>query len=127
MATEIGNARLERIARLRITLGGLAAALVFSGVVVACSGGTAPEVSSGDPILEQGRDLYVRNCAGCHGLSGGGATGPQLSEGAADAKYPDIEDQVDVVINGRDRMPAFGGRLSQEEVEAVVRYTREVL
>ncbi len=104
----------------------LAAALILALALSACGGG-APEVSNGDPVLEEGRQLYIRNCAGCHGLDGGGATGPQLSGGTASATYPNIKDQIDIVVNGREAMPAFGGKLSGQEVEAVVRYTRETL
>ena len=41
--------------------------------------------------------------------------------------YPDAADQVAVVRDGRRSMPSFGGTLSEAEIEAVVRYTREVL
>jgi mono/diheme cytochrome c family protein len=38
-----------------------------------------------------------------------------------------LGDQVLVVAGGRGSMPGFGGRYSLAELEAVVRYTREVL
>ena len=41
--------------------------------------------------------------------------------------YPDPADQIAVVTNGRGGMPAFGDRLSAEEIAAVVEYTRTVL
>jgi mono/diheme cytochrome c family protein len=42
-------------------------------------------------------------------------------------QFPDPVDQVLVVTEGRRGMPAFGGRYSDAEILAVVRYTREVL
>jgi len=44
-----------------------------------------------------------------------------------EVRFPVLADQVKVVADGRSLMPGFGGRYSPEELEAVVRYTREVL
>lgn len=68
--------------------------------------------------------VYADRCAGCHGPDGGGGRGPQLSDGRAAAAFPDIEDQVAVVTDGRGGMPAFGNRLTPEEIRAVVAYSR---
>ncbi len=97
----------------------------------ACSP-SAPEVPVGadgrtDPVLVQGRDLYQANCVQCHGSGGGGGRGPQLNGGTVAASYPDTAAQIELVTNGKGAMPAFGGRLEPAEIEAVVRYTREVL
>lgn len=108
-------------------LTGLVVFAVAGGSVLGACAGSPPEVTSEDPVLVEGRDIYARNCASCHGTAGDGGVGGQLSGGEAAAKYPDIEDQIELVANGRDNMPAYAGRLSAEELEAVVRYTREVL
>jgi|TARA_B100001750_G_scaffold41809_1_gene30485 mono/diheme cytochrome c family protein len=42
-------------------------------------------------------------------------------------RFPLLADQVMVVSDGQGSMPGFGGRYDPEELEAVVRYTREVL
>ncbi len=104
---------------------GLAALALF--VVSGCSAAPTPEVSNGDPVLEQGRDVYIRQCASCHGADGGGGRGPKFTDGAVVAAYPEIADQIAVVADGKSSMPAFGGRLEDGELDAVVRYTREVL
>ncbi len=110
--------------RSRLTM-----AVVGIMVIVAsgCSAGTAPEVTSGDPVLEQGRDVYVRQCASCHGADGGGGRGSKLNEGAVLAAYPEMADQVVLVSEGKNAMPGFGGRLEAADLDAVIRYTREVL
>jgi mono/diheme cytochrome c family protein len=41
--------------------------------------------------------------------------------------YPDIDDQIAVIENGRGSMPAFGGSLSPEDIRAVAEYERQVL
>lgn len=42
------------------------------------------------------------------------------------AAFPDEADQVQVVAEGRGGMPSFGDRLSPEEIDAVVEYTRSL-
>ena len=102
------------------------ALVVAAGLLSACVG-DVPEVSSDDPVLVQGREVYSRNCVGCHGASGQGGTGTKLSDGAVNAKYPDAADQFAVIANGNNQMPAFSGKLSDEEIDAVVQFTREGL
>jgi mono/diheme cytochrome c family protein len=99
---------------------------------VACSSGEAPKVPEGadgtaDPVLVEGRDVWSSNCARCHGDSGGGGSGPQLSDGKAEELYPDPADMDAVIAEGKDAMPSFGGSLTPEEIEAVTAYVREVL
>lgn len=117
---------------MRGRTGLLVALLVLLMAVPGACGGSAPEVQASpdgtlDPQLVEGRDLYSSNCASCHGNSGGGGRGPALDAGRMTEKYPDIADQIDLVANGRNGMPAFGEKLTPDEIEAVVRYTREVL
>jgi mono/diheme cytochrome c family protein len=56
--------------------------------------------------------------------------GPKLA-GVVANRYPNIEDQMAVIRDGKSSMPAFGGSsssaLSDEDIEAVARYEREVL
>ena len=79
-----------------------------------------------DPVLAEGRDLYSQHCKSCHGAEGGGGRGPSLQR--IDEKYPQLDDQLDIVAGGKGgQMPAFEGRLSADEITAVVRYTREVI
>ncbi|RMH77630.1 MAG: cytochrome c [Actinomyces sp.] len=100
-------------------------------LAAACASAT-PEVPAGpdgepDPVLVEGRQIYRNRCAGCHGGAGEGGRGPRLGGGAVVEAYPDIADQVAVVTDGRGGMPAWGGVLDEAEIEAVVRFTREVL
>ncbi len=100
-------------------------------VVTACATGV-PEVPAGpdgqrDEVLVVGRDVYRRNCVNCHANDGGGGKGAKLKDGAVVEKYPDAADQAAVIRNGRGQMPSFDGRLTDAEIDAVVRFTREVL
>lgn len=123
---------LQRTAQGRRATVALFALLVLALTAAACGPASPPEVPAAadgvpDPVLVEGRTIYSRRCAGCHGTSGGGGRGPQLGEGRVLESHPDIEDQIQLVTNGRDGMPAFEGTLSEAQIEAVVRYTREVL
>ena len=73
-----------------------------------------------------GRAVFADNCATCHGKRGEGLFGPQLA-GVVTTKYPNPQDQIAVVTNGRSGMPAFGSQLSAEEIRAVVEFTRTAL
>lgn len=97
-------------------------ALFLSGCV-----DDVPELVSDDPVLQQGRDVYVARCVNCHGPTGGGGLGAKLADGEVVKNYPDVADQIDVVTNGKGTMAAFKDTLTEEEIDAVVRYTREGL
>jgi len=113
-----------RAARLRsiFVLAALAAPLL-----AACSGGDLPEVPADDAELVTGRVIYANNCTPCHGAGGGGGIGPKLSGGRVVEKIPDPADQRLLIENGKGQMPAFDQKLSAEEIDAVVRYTREII
>lgn len=97
-----------------------------------CGSTSPPEVpaaadGSVDQTLVLGREVWGDRCSRCHGSDGGGRSGPRLNGGRVTERYPDVADQVEIVVQGRGGMPAFGDRLSPEEIDAVVAYTREVL
>jgi mono/diheme cytochrome c family protein len=103
----------------------LAAAVVFVIALFANEGSTPATLA--DPTAAAGAAVFADDCAGCHGADGGGGTGPALADGAVVAAFPDPEDQIEVVSEGRNGMPAFGDRLDPEEIQAVTDYTRDEL
>ncbi len=127
MAEERGLTTHSRLVRRALTPAvSTVSAVVLALTLTACVG-DAPAVDGSDPVLVQGRQLYIGNCIGCHGADGGGGTGSKLNEGTVVANYPDIADQIRFVAEGKNQMPAFAGKLSDAELEAVTRYTREGL
>jgi mono/diheme cytochrome c family protein len=94
-----------------------------------------PEPESG--VLALGEEVYGQ-CAACHGASGGGVSGPPLTDVLQ--TWPDFRDHVAWVAVGsqgwpadsygaNDRpknggMPAFASILSEEELAQVVLYER---
>ena len=111
----------------------LAATAVFVVMLFANEPGDAkPPRASGSagrqqaaPAAVDGDALYSSRCASCHGQDGEGGIGPQLS-GRVEQRFPDVDDQVAVVAGGRGGMPSFQGRLTPEEIRAVVDYTRSL-
>ena len=105
----------------------LAIAVVFV-VALFTNDGSSPSPSpaaTGGAVA--GDAVFAANCASCHGSDGTGGVGPALADGAVVEAFPDAADQVVVITEGRDGMPAFGGRLTAEEIQAVTDYTRDDL
>ena len=82
-------------------------------------GGTAPAATDG-------RALYAEQCAACHGDAGEGSYGPAFRGGAMVAAFPSAADQAAVVARGRPgtSMRGFADKLTPEQIDAVVAYTR---
>lgn len=81
-----------------------------------------------DPVLTQGAEIWTARCATCHGRTGKGGTGPRLADGRVTEKYPEFNVQTSIITNGvGGRMPSFAEKLTPEDIEAVARFTREVL
>jgi mono/diheme cytochrome c family protein len=81
-----------------------------------------PTVAQATPDLKQGRSLYYQICAPCHGedASGGGPV-PNLKE------FQGTQEKfLQVALNGRsDRgMPAWKGKLSEDELLAIWTFVR---
>ena len=109
----------------------LALAASLSVVVGACGGGGESNDSGAEPkatpppttqaSVTAGRDVFVANCARCHGPNAEGGFGPQLARGAVVQKYPNAADQV-AFVEGHS-FPPFRDRLSPEQIRDVVEYT----
>ena len=109
----------------RVLFAGVALAFC-AATFAACSSPSSPAAPIDDPVLAEGQKIYTQNCASCHGASGGGGYGKKLA-GVVATNYPNIDDQIALIANGKGGMPAFGKKLSPEQLTAVARYTREVL
>jgi mono/diheme cytochrome c family protein len=102
--------------------GALSVATVVA-VALAMLVGVACSSTSDESAPTTGPAIYREVCATCHGREGGGFVGPSLVDVAV--RYPDIAAEIALVTNGSGQMPAFGTRLSDEQIATVVAYTRE--
>jgi mono/diheme cytochrome c family protein len=98
-------------------------ALVAAAVFVVLLFANDPDSGS---ATSGGSEVFTSSCAGCHGPEGEGGTGPRLA-GEVVEEYPDVDDQLAVVRDGRGSMPSFRDRLTPEQIRAVVDHTREGL
>jgi len=98
---------------LKVALGGLVVALVFSDLSVAEGGG----------------DVFKAKCAMCHGASGAGDTGMGKAMNLRDLGSPDVQKQSDadlsgIITNGKGKMPKYDGKLTKEQIDSVVAFIR---
>jgi mono/diheme cytochrome c family protein len=80
----------------------------------------ATGTSSSSGAAANGASLFAQNCSSCHTLAAAnakGTVGPNL-----DQLRPSKAVVVRQVTNGGGGMPAFGGRLSTEQIDAVATY-----
>jgi mono/diheme cytochrome c family protein len=87
---------------------------------------SATALSAGYRFAEtSGAELFANVCQGCHMADAQGAMGaagypPLVANQRLQASaYP-----LDIVVNGRRGMPAFGAMMSDDQVAAVVNYLR---
>jgi mono/diheme cytochrome c family protein len=88
---------------------------VFVVVLAACS-----DASEG----KYGADLFGTTCSHCHGSDLAGGVGPPLGAGSGAASLTD-EQIAGVISIGPGVMPAFGGRLSDQQIASLTDYLRE--
>ena len=71
----------------------------------------------GKPVAETatGPEIYAQACQGCHGAKGEGVRGPALAKAAA----MDLPALYKIVHDGKGRMPAFGSRLTDDQINKV--------
>lgn len=78
---------------------------------------------------ETGATLYKERCAGCHGPDGKGQTSMAKAMRAGDLTAPSVQNMSDQEMNdliskGKNKMPAFSGKLSNEQIVSLVKYIK---
>ena len=77
----------------------------------------------------KGQDTFKAKCAMCHGADGSGATPMGKSMGLKDLGSPAIQSMSDAdlkgaISNGKGKMPAYAGKLTDAQIADVVSYIR---
>jgi mono/diheme cytochrome c family protein len=78
-----------------------------------------------------GETLYKAKCAMCHGPDGKGEVpmGKKLNArnlGSTEVQSQSDAQLVEVVTKGKNKMPAYDGKLKPDEIKALVAYIREL-
>jgi cytochrome c6 len=75
-----------------------------------------------------GAEIYARSCTRCHGADGRGQTPKGKQTGAPDftgKKWkPNDARMIEVITNGKGKMPKFKGTLDEDEIKAVMMYVK---
>ncbi len=80
-----------------------------------------------DELIAKGEDIYANNCASCHMGDGAGIPGTFPAITGSPVVNGDINAQVELMMNGKGMMPAFGGMLKPVEFAAVATFIRNGL
>jgi cytochrome c6 len=77
---------------------------------------------------DNAQDLYKSKCQMCHGPNGQ-PTAVGKSMGARPFSDPDVVKMSDaelasITSNGKNKMPAYKGKLAEDQVNALVKYVR---
>ncbi|MEO7971160.1 MAG: cytochrome c [bacterium] len=101
-------------------------ALTYPGILatrsLTANAGTFPAVNSAQ--------LYAKECASCHGKDGRAKTIKGKLKHARNLANAEWQERVsderifNSINNGKEKMPAYGKKLSQEQIEALVTYVR---
>ncbi len=80
-------------------------------------------------FADDGADTFKSKCATCHGADGKGNTGMGKALKLRDLSSADVQKQsdadlVNIVTNGKEKMPKYDGKLTKEQINDVVKYVR---
>lgn len=97
------------------TLGGLLAASLYGQ----------------DAKKPEGATIFNEQCVGCHGQDGRAQTDMGKKVNAADLTGATVQQMsasqlAKTVKNGKGKMPAFGDKLSDDDIQAVVAYVQQI-
>ena len=97
-----------------------------SGLAAAEANAAEKEWDS-EELIAKGKKVYVNNCASCHLEDGAGIAGtfPAITDSAI--VKGELNEQIDLMLNGKDMMPAFGQMLSAVDFAAVSTFIRNGL
>lgn len=78
-----------------------------------------------------GETLFKTKCAACHGQDGKGEVPMGKKLGARNLGSSEVQGQsdaqlTDVVTKGKNKMPAYDGKLTKEQIGQLVAYIREL-
>jgi mono/diheme cytochrome c family protein len=100
------------------------------GVVSASRNLEGKPISSGNASVRSAAELYVKNCASCHGKDGRAKSLKGKLKNARDLADPQWQGRVsderifNSIMNGKGKMPAYGKKLAEPEIDGIVTYVR---
>ena len=88
-------------------------------------------LSSADTFANPGADTFKTRCAPCHGATGKGDTKMGQHLKLRDLSSADVQKQTEdeleaIIAKGKGKMPAYGGKLTKEKIEDLVKFIRSL-
>jgi mono/diheme cytochrome c family protein len=80
---------------------------------------------------EDTADLYKTKCQACHGPDGKGDTPAGKKLGARDFHSPEVTklsdtELLDITKKGKDKMPGYDKKLTDDQIKELVKYVRSL-
>ncbi len=82
---------------------------------------------SKEELIAKGEAVYANNCASCHMPDGSGMPGTFPAIKGSPIVTGDMDTQIEIMMNGKGMMPAFGQMLSAVDFAAVATFIRNGL
>jgi len=73
---------------------------------------------------QNGADTFKAKCAMCHGADGSKTTMGSKALNGADVQKMSDADLTAVIENGKGKMPAYKGKLSDDQIKGLVSYIK---
>jgi cytochrome c6 len=103
---------------------------LMAGLVTLATGSVEPQNNSPSTSPSTAGPIYAKRCASCHGKDGRAATFKGKLRSARNLSDPRWQAEVsderifNSITNGRGKMPSFGKKLSEGEINSLVSYVR---
>ncbi len=111
----------------KLTFTALIGSIGVAGLVALGNTGASAQAGSDAALMatlmDEGHDLFERNCSGCHGHNGEGIAGPELAGNQFVASNSAIINQI-LEGNTDHGMPPFRDHLTAREIAAIATYVR---
>ena len=92
-----------------------------------CAAAWACTGTAGTPTTTPAIDaapIFQQNCAPCHGANRQGDVGPNITAAALQSRGRTDQYMRDTITNGRGGMPAWKDKLTQAQIDALVKFLR---
>jgi len=98
----------------------LVTAALLAGITIATTSGARAQDAA---------DLYKSKCQVCHGADGKGDTPAGKKLGAKDFHSPDVAkmsdaELFDITKKGKDKMPSYDKKLTDDQIKQLVKFIR---
>ena len=82
-------------------------------------------------FAQAGQDTYKAKCQSCHGATGMADSGAGKAMKVKPVSDPEVKkmsaaDMIAVTTDGKGKMPAYKGKLTDEQIKAAVEYYRSL-